>query len=125
MRHTAASLMLNHGVPEIIVSKILGHAKPSSTMGIYGHLIHEMQEEAARVMDQLVTPIRLEISAAVENVILQEVSRYKLHQDTKLPIALKVFHRYIQGGRNCNEIPAYIYISLILQRKVALTAEKH
>jgi integrase len=75
LRHTAASLMLNHGVPVIVVSKILGHAKPSTTMDIYGHLIHEMQEEAARVMDELVTPIRLEISAAVENAIPEVISR--------------------------------------------------
>jgi integrase len=54
--------MLNHGIPVIVVSKILGHAKPSTTMDIYGHLIHEMQGEAARIMDDLVTPIRVDIS---------------------------------------------------------------
>ncbi|MGW8249324.1 MAG: tyrosine-type recombinase/integrase [Anaerolineales bacterium] len=68
LRHTAASLMLNHGVPVIVVSKILGHAKPSTTMDIYGHLIHEMQSEAAKIMDELVTPLQLEISKAIENV---------------------------------------------------------
>ncbi len=35
LRHTAASLMLNHGIPVIVVSKILGHAKPSITLDIY------------------------------------------------------------------------------------------
>lgn len=58
--------MLNHGVPVIVVSKILGHAKPSTTMDIYGHLIHEMQGEAARVMDNLVTPIRVEITESIK-----------------------------------------------------------
>jgi integrase len=28
LRHTAASLMLNHGIPVLIVSKRLGHSKP-------------------------------------------------------------------------------------------------
>ena len=79
LRHTAASLMQNHGVPVIVVSKILGHAKPSTTMDIYGHLIHEMQEEAARIMDELVTPIRLEISEAVENMPPQGRLRIQLH----------------------------------------------
>lgn len=69
LRHTAASLMLNHGIPVIVVSKILGHAKPSTTMDIYGHLIHEMQGEAARVMDDLVTPIRVEISESIEDIL--------------------------------------------------------
>lgn len=54
LRHTSASLMLNHGIPVIVVSKRLGHSKPSVTLDIYGHLYQEMQEEAARIMDELV-----------------------------------------------------------------------
>ena len=57
LRHTAASLMLNHGVPVIVVSKILGHAKVSTTLDTYGHLINEMQDAAVKIMDELVTPI--------------------------------------------------------------------
>jgi integrase len=69
LRHTAASLMLNQGVPVIVVSKILGHAKPSTTLDIYGHLIHKMQAEAAQVMDDLVTPIRVEISESIKDIL--------------------------------------------------------
>ena len=39
LRHTAASLMLNHGIPVIVVSGMLGHSKPSITLDIYGHCI--------------------------------------------------------------------------------------
>ena len=53
MRHTAASLMLNNDIAPIIVSKILGHSRPSTTMNIYGHLIPGMQDEAAHLMDEL------------------------------------------------------------------------
>jgi integrase len=60
--------MLNHGVPVIVVSKILRHAKPSTTMDIYGHLIHEMQREAAKVMDDPLTPIRVEISESINDI---------------------------------------------------------
>jgi len=60
LRHTAASLMLNHGIPVLIVSKRLGHAKPSITLDIYGHLIPSMQEQVAQLMDEVVTPIELE-----------------------------------------------------------------
>jgi integrase len=67
LRHTAASLMLNHNIPVIVVSKILGHSKPSITLDIYGHLYHEMQGEAARMMDGLVTPIRVELSESKQN----------------------------------------------------------
>jgi len=60
LRHTAASLMLNNGIPALVVSKMLGHAKTSTTLDIYGHLIPVMQTEAARIMDELVTPIAIQ-----------------------------------------------------------------
>jgi integrase len=60
LRHTAVSLMLNHGVPVIIVSKRLGHAKVSVTLDTYGHLITEMQDEAAELIDDLITPVKVE-----------------------------------------------------------------
>jgi len=60
LRHTAASLMLNQGIPVLVVSKRLGHAKPSITLDIYGHLISVYQEEAASLMDEIVTPIKVE-----------------------------------------------------------------
>ncbi len=59
LRHSAATIMLNHGVPPIIVSKRLGHYKVSMTLDIYGHLIPEMQEEAAELIDELISPIAI------------------------------------------------------------------
>lgn len=47
--------MLNYGVPVIVVSRRLGHARLSITLDVYGHLNSSMQEEVARVMDTLVT----------------------------------------------------------------------
>jgi integrase len=69
LRHTAASLMLNHGIPVIVVSKILGHSKPSITLDIYGHLYQEMQSEAAQIMDRLVTPVEIDLVTAQSIVI--------------------------------------------------------
>jgi len=59
LRHTAASLMLNHGIPVIVVSRMLGHAKPSITLDVYGHLLPSMQIEAAEKIDVLITPVAL------------------------------------------------------------------
>jgi integrase len=61
LRHTSASLMLNHGIPAIIVSRRLGHSKVSTTLDIYGHLIPEMQSQAAELIDELITPIEVEL----------------------------------------------------------------
>lgn len=57
LRHTAATLMLMNGIPLIVVSRRLGHSKPSVTLDIYGHYLPGMQEQAAILMDELVTPI--------------------------------------------------------------------
>ena len=73
LRHTAASLMLNNGVPPIVGSRVLGHSKPSITLDLYGHLYHEMLGEAAKIMDELVTPIEVELP---RNEVLDD----KLHQ---------------------------------------------
>ena len=59
LRHTAASIMLNHGIPVIVVSRRLGHARPSTTLDVYGHLIPRMDEDPAQKMDELVTPVEL------------------------------------------------------------------
>jgi integrase len=64
LRHTAASLMLNHGVAPIIVARRLGHSKASITLDVYGHLIPTMQTEAAQLIDNLITPIQLQPIAA-------------------------------------------------------------
>jgi integrase len=71
LRHTAASLMLNHGIPPIIVARRLGHSKVSITLDTYGHLMPEMQNEAADLMDELVTPIEVQLHQTAP----------KLHQD--------------------------------------------
>ena len=57
LRHTAATLMLLNGIPLIVVSRRLGHSKPSVTLDIYGHYLPGMQKEAAAMIDELVTLI--------------------------------------------------------------------
>jgi len=71
LRHTAATLMISNGIPVVIVSRILGHSKPSVTMNIYAHTSVEMQSEAANLMENLVTPIPVDIQK-IQN---QEVSK--------------------------------------------------
>ena len=53
LRHTAATLMINHGVPIIVISKMLGHSKPSVTLDFYGHCSVAMQDEASKIMDSV------------------------------------------------------------------------
>lgn len=66
MRHTAASLLLNAGVPLLKVSKMLGHSKPSTTLDIYAHLIQDKERLAAKTMDRLVSPTMVEIPQIIQ-----------------------------------------------------------
>ncbi|MBI9048670.1 MAG: site-specific integrase [Anaerolineaceae bacterium] len=53
LRHIAASIMLNHGIPLLTVSHILGHAQPSTTLNMYGHQFSAMEVQAACLMDDI------------------------------------------------------------------------
>ena len=52
LRHTCATLLLSRGVPVKVVSEMLGHASVSITLDTYSHVLPDMQESAARVMDE-------------------------------------------------------------------------
>jgi integrase len=60
LRHTAATLMLNHNIPVIVVSKRLGHARVTITLNVYAHLIPESQKNVGQLMDDLISPIEVD-----------------------------------------------------------------
>jgi integrase len=51
LRHTAASLMLQEGLPITTVAAILGHANTSTTLSVYGHAIKGSEQGAAVLME--------------------------------------------------------------------------
>jgi integrase len=59
LRHTCATLLLQARVPVHVVSERLGHAKVSTTMEIYAHVLPNMQREAADTIGGLLfkTPL--------------------------------------------------------------------
>jgi hypothetical protein len=52
--------MLNHGISVMVVSRRLGHARPSITMDVYGYLIPTMQADAADIIAGLLSQILVE-----------------------------------------------------------------
>jgi integrase len=50
LRHNAGSYLLSENVPITLVSKILGHANPAITMGIYAHELKEDFEQVRVAM---------------------------------------------------------------------------
>ena len=53
MRHTHATLSLRAGVPVHVVSARLGHASPVITLGVYSHVLQEMEQAAALSISDL------------------------------------------------------------------------
>jgi integrase len=53
LRHSAATILLRMGVPAHVVKEILGHSHISITLGIYGHVLPGMHEEAMDRMGKL------------------------------------------------------------------------
>lgn len=74
LRHTAASLMLNHKTPLLVASRRLGHSKPSVTLDIYSHLFQDSQNEVANLLDELVTPVPVEIPAVYRQTRINDDS---------------------------------------------------
>jgi integrase len=53
LRHTSATILIASGVPVKVVSERLGHCNTSITQDIYTHVLPNMQQQAADVMDAL------------------------------------------------------------------------
>ncbi len=51
LRHTCATLLLSKDINPKVVSEMLGHASVSITLDIYSHLLPDMQEKAARALE--------------------------------------------------------------------------
>lgn len=59
-RHTAASILLSHGIPPVIVAGMLGHSI-STLLTNYTHFIPDMQDEAAQLMDNITSSIPVDL----------------------------------------------------------------
>lgn len=63
--------MLSHGIPPVIVAGMLGHSN-SILLMTYAHFIPTMQDQAAQLMDDILTPIPIEIGASENLTTLSE-----------------------------------------------------
>jgi integrase len=51
LRHTCATLLLSQNVNPKVVSEMLGHASIAITLDTYSHVLPDMQESAAKAME--------------------------------------------------------------------------
>jgi integrase len=60
LRHTHASALIAAKLDIVKISRRLGHAKPSITLDIYGHLFETDDREAAEAIDAMMTGLKSE-----------------------------------------------------------------
>ena len=53
LRHTCATLLLSKNVNPKSVSEMLGHASVSITLDVYSHLMPDMQDKAAKALEEI------------------------------------------------------------------------
>ena len=60
LRHTHASSLIAAGIDVLTISRRLGHASPSITLNVYGHLFANTDDRAAEVMEAMFAKVRSE-----------------------------------------------------------------
>jgi integrase len=53
LRHSAATILFAAGVNPKVVQEMLGHSNISMTLGLYGDVLPDMQQEVANIMDDV------------------------------------------------------------------------
>jgi integrase len=57
LRHTHASSLIAAGVDILTISRRLGHASPTITLGVYGHLYANTDDRAAQIMEAMLSKV--------------------------------------------------------------------
>jgi len=53
-------IIISHGIPPVIVAGMLGHSI-SILLNTYAHFIPTMQDQAAQLMDDILTPVPIDL----------------------------------------------------------------
>ena len=57
LRHTHASSLIAAGVDVLTISRRLGHASPTITLGVYRHLYSNTDDRAAQIMEAMFSQV--------------------------------------------------------------------
>ena len=57
LRHTHASSLIAAGIDVLTISRRLGHASPTITLGVYGHLYSNTDDKAALIMEAMFSKV--------------------------------------------------------------------
>jgi integrase len=88
LRHSAVTLLLIMGVPPNVVQEIAGHSRINITLGMYGHVIPGMHEEAMRRWD---TALGDKEAGARREALRQQWQDYSQQSQALLETLLKLY----------------------------------
>lgn len=71
LRHSVSTVLLNLGVPAVVVGQLLGHADPSVTLRWYSHEIPEAHREAMGRMDEYIRRLDQEHGGSATRMAIQ------------------------------------------------------
>jgi integrase len=63
LRHTAATLLLQEGMPVTVVSRMLGHASAKLTLDTYSHVLADSLDEPSHAMEAAIFGLQRVASA--------------------------------------------------------------
>jgi integrase len=69
-QHTAATIVLSHAIPPVIVAGMQGHSI-SILLKTYGHFIPTMQNKAAQLMNNILTTSQSGYGNSLLNIMAQ------------------------------------------------------
>lgn len=80
LRHSCATLLIAQGVHLSVIKDILGHTQISTTANVYGHVLPDIQRDAASRLDDLLGP---QPSAEGESISPEEGGGYAGEDETE------------------------------------------
>jgi integrase len=91
LRHTCATLLLVQGVHPRVVMEILGHSQISLTMNTYTHVVPQLQNQAAGLMDDLLSG-NAEYLHSLASMVSRRSAANHRRQQVGLPLCCECLH---------------------------------
>ncbi len=99
LRHTFATMSLEHGMDVKTLSTIIGHVSSRTTLNIYTHITSEMQENAAANIDRGIAKIDVTGTEAEQPVVIQNFEPVKLPRRRPGTGYIKQLNDHLWEGR--------------------------
>ena len=89
LRHTTASILIDSGMPDVAVAKVLGHSDPSTTRQVYAHAFRKTVDGAADIMAERLSADEKKSAPAEQKTVKISRTCTKFAPNCKITIKTK------------------------------------